>query len=160
MRTNQAFGPSLHLQEFTGFTCVLKVGSYDSNGFFHTSITWRVKHIIPRKLSAAGRVPAGSVGLTPIFGPKDATHSLMRIVVSFVVFASMASAQFKSTVPLVVAPTTVTDSKGRCVDGLTAEDLILYDNNVPQAIQMDWMPLPISLVVAVPDQRQFGTRDR
>jgi len=30
-------------------------------------------------------------------------------------------------VPLVVAPTTVTDSKGRYVDGLTLEDLFLYD---------------------------------
>src|SRR5262249_51828906 len=42
-----------------------------------------------------------------------------------------------------------TDSKGRYVDGLTAEDLILYDNSVPQAIQMDWMTYPISLAVAV-----------
>ena len=58
-------------------------------------------------------------------------------------------AQFRSTVPLVVAPTTVTDSKGRYVDGLTTADLILYDNNVPQAIQMDWMTYPIDLVVAV-----------
>ncbi len=74
----------------------------------------------------------------------------MRPVVCTLVFLSAASAQFKSTVPLVVAPTTVTDSgKGHYVDGLTAEDLILYDNNVPQAIQISWMPLPISLVVAV-----------
>ena len=48
-----------------------------------------------------------------------------------------------------VAPATITDSKGRYVDGLTAEDLTLYDNSVPQAIQMDWMMYPISLVVAV-----------
>jgi VWFA-related protein len=58
-------------------------------------------------------------------------------------------AQFRSTVPLVVAPTTVTDSKGHYVDGLTPADLILYDNNVPQAIRMDWMTYPIDLVVAV-----------
>jgi len=73
----------------------------------------------------------------------------MRIVVAIFLFACAASAQFKSSVPLVIAPTSVTDSNGHYVDGLTAEDLILYDNNVPQAIQMDWMPLPISLVVAV-----------
>jgi VWFA-related protein len=74
----------------------------------------------------------------------------MRAAASAIlVLACAAQAQFKSTVPLVVAPTTVTDSKGHYVDGLTAEDLILYDNNVPQAIQMDWSPLPISLVVAV-----------
>jgi VWFA-related protein len=73
----------------------------------------------------------------------------MRSVVCILLFLSPGQAQFKSTVPLVVAPTTVTDRKGHYIDGLTAEDLILYDNNVPQAIQMDWMPLPISLVVVV-----------
>ena len=46
-------------------------------------------------------------------------------------------AQFKSDVPLVVAPTTVTDAKGSFVDGLSPQDLTLYDNNVPQAIRMD-----------------------
>ncbi len=73
----------------------------------------------------------------------------MRAAAALVILASPAWAQFKSTVPLVVAPTTVTDSKGRYVDGLTPEDLILYDNSVPQTIQMDWMTYPIDLVVAV-----------
>ena len=73
----------------------------------------------------------------------------MRLAAAIVVLAVPCWAQFKSTVPLVVAPTTVTDSKGHYVDGLTPEDLILYDNNVPQAIQMDWMTYPIDLVVAV-----------
>jgi VWFA-related protein len=73
----------------------------------------------------------------------------MRLAAALVVLACTGRAQFKSTVPLVVAPTTVTDSKGHYVDGLTAADLILYDNSVPQAIQMDWMTYPIDLVVAV-----------
>ena len=68
----------------------------------------------------------------------------------------MAAGQFKSTVPLVVAPTTVTDSKGRNVDGLTPADLILYDNNVPQKIQMDWSTYPIDLVVAVETSANSG----
>ena len=84
----------------------------------------------------------------------------MRVAAVIVMLTCNAWAQFKSTVPLVVAPTTVTDSKGRYVDGLTAEDLILYDNSVPQAIQMDWMTYPIDLVVAVADQREFRSRDR
>jgi VWFA-related protein len=71
-------------------------------------------------------------------------------------FTCTGGAQFKSNVPLVVAPTTVTDSKGRYVDGLTPEDLILYDNNVPQAIQMDWMTYPIDLVVAVEASSNSG----
>jgi VWFA-related protein len=74
---------------------------------------------------------------------------LVRVAVTIVLLSSTGWAQFKSNVPLVVAPTTVTDSKGRYVDGLTPEDLILFDNSVPQAIQMDWMTYPIDLVVAV-----------
>ena len=70
--------------------------------------------------------------------------------------ASTGWAQFRSTVPLVVAPTTVTDSKGRYVDGLTPADLILSDNNVPQAIRMDWMTYPIDLVVAVETSSNSG----
>jgi VWFA-related protein len=65
-------------------------------------------------------------------------------------------AQFKSTVPLVVAPTTVMDSKGHYVDGLTSDDLILYDNNVPQKIQMDWTTYPIDLVVVVQASANSG----
>ncbi len=42
------------------------------------------------------------------------------------------------------------------MDGLTADDLILYDNNVPQKIQMDWMAYPIDLVVAVQTSANSG----
>jgi VWFA-related protein len=80
----------------------------------------------------------------------------MRVAGAFFILACTASAQFKSTVPLVVAPTTVTDSGGRYVDGLTSEDLILYDNNVPQKIQMDWTMYPIDLVVAVQTSENSG----
>ena len=73
----------------------------------------------------------------------------MRVAALLLIASSAASGQFRSTVPLVVAPTTVKDAKGRYVDGLQPSDLILYDNNVPQPIQMDWMLFPISLVVAV-----------
>jgi VWFA-related protein len=72
----------------------------------------------------------------------------MRFV-AMLFLAVAARAQFKSTVPLVVAPTTVRDAKGRYVDGLTTDDLLLYDNNVLQRVQMDWMAFPIDLVVAV-----------
>jgi VWFA-related protein len=73
-----------------------------------------------------------------------------------VILTSSGLAQFRSTVPLVVAPTTVTNSKGRYIDGLTPDDLILYDNNVPQRIQMDWMTYPIDLVVAVQTSSNSG----
>jgi VWFA-related protein len=80
----------------------------------------------------------------------------MRLAGGIVVLTCIGWAQFKSTVPLVVAPTTITDFKGHYVDGLTPEDLILYDNNVPQAIHMDWMTYPISLVVAVQTSSNSG----
>jgi len=80
----------------------------------------------------------------------------MRVAAAFVMLFCTGWAQFKSTAPLVVAPITVTDSKGRYVDGLTAEALILYNNNVPQATQMDWMMYPIDLVVAVETSSNSG----
>lgn len=80
----------------------------------------------------------------------------MRAAAAILLFAWAGSAQFKATAPLVVAPTTVTDSKGRFVDGLTSADLILYDNNVPQPIHMDWMTYPIDLVVAVETSANSG----
>jgi VWFA-related protein len=80
----------------------------------------------------------------------------MRVAAAIVLLASSGWAQFKSTVPLVVAPTTVTDSKGHYVDGLTSQDLILYDNNVPQRIQMDWTTYPIDLVVVVQSSSNSG----
>jgi VWFA-related protein len=80
----------------------------------------------------------------------------VRPAAVIVLLACNAFAQFKSTVPLVVAPTTITDSKGNNIDGLTPEDLILYDNNVPQKTQMDWMKYPIDLVVAVQTSENSG----
>jgi len=80
----------------------------------------------------------------------------MRWAAAILMLACAGRAQFKSTVPLVVAPTTITDSKGRYIDGLTLDDLILYDNNVPQTIHMDWMTYPIDLVVAVQTSSNSG----
>ncbi|MGA3239772.1 MAG: VWA domain-containing protein [Bryobacteraceae bacterium] len=80
----------------------------------------------------------------------------MRVAAAIAMFACTGWGQFKSTVPLVVAPTTITDSKGRYVDGLTPETLTLYDNNVPQAARMDWMSYPIDLVVAVQTSSNSG----
>ena len=80
----------------------------------------------------------------------------MRTAAALLLLACSAAAQFKSTVPLVLAPTTVKDAKGRYVDGLTAEDLILYDDSVPQPIQMDWTTYPIDVVVAVQTSANSG----
>jgi VWFA-related protein len=73
----------------------------------------------------------------------------MRGALGIVVLACSAMAQFRSTAPLVVAPITVTDAKGRYIDGLTEQDLLLYDNNVARPIHLEYSAYPISLVVAV-----------
>jgi len=79
----------------------------------------------------------------------------MRVLAILLLALAPLPAQFKSTVPLVIAPTTITDDKGRPVDGLTARDVVLYDNNVPQTIQVDTEINPISLVVLI--ETAFGS---
>ena len=61
----------------------------------------------------------------------------MRLAALCLLSVCAAWPQFRSTVQLVVAPVTITDSKGNFVSGLDASDLILYDNNVPQRTQVD-----------------------
>jgi VWFA-related protein len=80
----------------------------------------------------------------------------MRLTALAFIAVCTSPAQFTSNVPLVLAPVSVVDAKGRYVDGLTSEDLILYDNNVPQKIQLDWSEYPISLVVAVQASANSG----
>jgi Ca-activated chloride channel family protein len=68
------------------------------------------------------------------------------------IFAPLLAAQettIRTTVPLVVAPTIVTDAQGNYVNGLAEPDFLLYDNGVPQKIQVDVSFIPISLVLAV-----------
>jgi VWFA-related protein len=76
-------------------------------------------------------------------------NSAMRAAVLCLLSACVAWPQFRSTVPLVVAPTTITDRQGHIVDSLDPSGLVLYDNNVPRPIQADLAFFPISLVVAV-----------
>ena len=73
----------------------------------------------------------------------------MRPLAILVLAVCPLTAQFKSTVPLVVAPVTVTDAKGAFIDGLGAADLVLYDNNVPQTIHVESEVNPISLLVLI-----------
>jgi VWFA-related protein len=76
-------------------------------------------------------------------------HAAMRAATMFVFASIAANAQFKATSTLVLAPTTVTTAEGRFVDGLQAPDLILFDNNVPQPIQVEEAFNPLSLIVAL-----------
>src|SRR5260370_4370903 len=80
----------------------------------------------------------------------------MPVAIAIVVITCAGWAQFKSTAPLVVAPTTVTDSKGRYVTGRMPGDWFLSDKIWPQPKQMDWLRYPISLVVAGPPSPNSG----
>lgn len=66
-------------------------------------------------------------------------------------FPMLIAAQPILRVPvrLVVAPTSVTDHSGNFINGLTAADFQLYDNDVPQQIHEDGDFLPISLGIAI-----------
>jgi VWFA-related protein len=68
-----------------------------------------------------------------------------------ILFPVLLAAQPILRVPvrLVVAPTSVTDRDGNFINGLTAADFLLYDNDVPQQVHEDGDFLPISLAIAV-----------
>jgi VWFA-related protein len=59
----------------------------------------------------------------------------------------------RTNVHLVLVPVTVTDAKGRIVNGLKAEDFVLYDDGAPQRqLQVDssdTVLAPLALVVAI-----------
>src|ERR1022692_1830594 len=74
---------------------------------------------------------------------------LLPIVCALARLMPAQDTALKTTVPLVLAPTTITDRAGHYVRGLTPADLLLLDNNVPRKIQVDELTMPISLVVAV-----------
>jgi VWFA-related protein len=69
----------------------------------------------------------------------------------FLLLPAMAAAQPILRVPvrLVVAPTSVTDRSGKFINGLTAADFQLFDNDVPQQVHEDGDFLPISLGIAI-----------
>jgi hypothetical protein len=72
--------------------------------------------------------------------------TVVRALALFSLTVYPLSAQFKSAVPPVIAPTSVTDAKRRLVDGLTGSQLMLYDNNVRQTIQVESVIDPVLLV--------------
>jgi VWFA-related protein len=62
------------------------------------------------------------------------------------------SPTIRTEVPLVMAPVTVTDAKGHYIDGLSAGDFVLMDNQSPRPFQLDTSDttlIPISIVLVV-----------
>ncbi|MGO9240376.1 MAG: VWA domain-containing protein [Bryobacteraceae bacterium] len=79
----------------------------------------------------------------------------MRILIVSALAWAMLSAQeptFRANVPVVLVPVTVTDNKGRFVDGLTAADFALLEDGRPKEFRMDAadaVVAPLAIVIAV-----------
>ncbi len=82
---------------------------------------------------------------------------------ALLVSASLLLAQepiLRVPVRLIVAPTSVTDRSGNFINGLTAADFQLYDNDIPQQVHEDGDFLPISLAIAVQTNLKKQTAER
>src|SRR5258708_3961807 len=55
----------------------------------------------------------------------------------------------RTTVPLILVPTSVTDRQGKTIDGLEAPDFEMFDNGKPVRHNLEVTRQPIALVVAV-----------
>jgi VWFA-related protein len=73
----------------------------------------------------------------------------LPILISLCAFASAQDLTLHSQSELVVTPAAIADRHGAPVEGLSGDDLVLYDNNVPRAIHVDDVSEPISLVLVV-----------
>ena len=77
---------------------------------------------------------------------------MFRKLIAMAICAATCLAQdpvLRSRAELVLVPVAVTDKSGRYVRDLSASDLVLYDDNVAQRIQLEDVTLPISLAIAV-----------
>lgn len=78
------------------------------------------------------------------------THALLRAASPLLATLLLAAQPvIRVGVPLIVAPTSVTDRSGNFINGLSAADFQLYDNDVPQLIHEDGDFLPISVAIAI-----------
>ncbi|HEY7336638.1 MAG TPA: VWA domain-containing protein [Bryobacteraceae bacterium] len=97
---------------------------------------------------------AALIGIVALLGAQQSTKQSPQPAASAQASAPAASEdddlpKFVQSVKEVMAPVTVTDRDGKVVNGLTALNFRLLDNGKPQAISVDTLAHPISLVVAV-----------
>ena len=73
----------------------------------------------------------------------------MKPTLSFLALAVVLAQDVtvRTTTRLVVAPLAVTDRSGRPVEGLRAQDVVVFDNGVPVQAQLEESIQPLSLVI-------------
>ena len=77
------------------------------------------------------------------------------VALAFMFFPLIAEGQnttIRTTVPLVIVPTSVADSKGRSIDGLTAADFVVLDDGVRRKVRVDasdQVIAPLDVVVVI-----------
>jgi VWFA-related protein len=74
------------------------------------------------------------------------------LAVSLTASLAAQESRFDVRSRLVIVPVTVTDVKGRSIDGLEASDFLLFDNGLPQKVNVDTMDTgvaPVALIIAV-----------
>jgi len=87
------------------------------------------------------------------------SHAIVLCALSVLFGTQHATAQeappnttIRTNVQVVLVPVTVTDRKGKFIDGLSEDDFVVADNGVRQKIRMDTsdtVVAPVSLVVAI-----------
>lgn len=98
--------------------------------------------------------------LPPLPGRRAAAAGVLLLALAVVCQNGLAAtAQFSSRVSLVEVYATVTDSAGRLVKGLRAEDFTVEEDGVPQAIQA-FANGEFPLTVAVGIDRSFSMSDQ
>jgi len=71
------------------------------------------------------------------------------LVITTAILLAQSPAEIRTTVPLAVAPTRVTDRSGRYIDGLSAADFQVFDPGARQTLDADVSYQPLSVVISV-----------
>jgi VWFA-related protein len=106
---------------------------------------WRTHSRVPCSHSCEHRKRTNSVHMSVNAARMSACATVLAVLLA----AQEPPPIARVPVRLVIAPTSVTDARGKFINGLTASDFTLYDNEVPQQIHEDADFLPISLAVAI-----------
>ncbi|MBI3680351.1 MAG: VWA domain-containing protein [Acidobacteria bacterium] len=97
--------------------------------------------------------------LQPVFRrvrPFDMYGRLLAALLTLQNVQNPPSPNIRTTVPLVLVPTTVTDREGKAIHGLTEEDFLLYDGGKVWPHQVEFTAQPVSVVLCIQNNTAAG----